>query len=90
MAGNHSGIHSVASRHSQTLIIEFVVAPRQSILFQSILQGEDGLGVVRCFDPEKKKQQLWTSADQKHEVYDWLKSLPEHLNVEVTGEWYIE
>jgi len=90
MAENRSVIQGVASRYSRTLIIEFVVAPRQSILFQSILQGEDGLGVVRCFDPEKKKQQLWTSADQKREVYDWLKSLPEHLNVEVTGEWYIE
>ncbi|MDQ6999520.1 MAG: DUF4911 domain-containing protein [Mariprofundus sp.] len=90
MSENHTKTHGVASRHSQTLIVEFVVAPRQSVLFQSILQGEDGLGVVRCFDPEKKKQQLWTSADQKNEVYDWLNSLPEHLNVEVTGEWYFE
>jgi len=61
--------------HSQTLIIELLVASRQSVMLQSILQGEDGLGVIRCFDsnksdPEKKKQQLWTSADQKADVYD--------------------
>ena len=90
MAENHTNPHGVALRHSQTLIIEFAVAPRQSILCQSILQGEDGLGVVRCFAPERKKQQLWTIADPQNEVYDWLKSLPEHLNVEVTGEWYFE
>jgi len=83
-----SGI--IGHGHDRTLIIEFVIAPRQSVLFQSILQGEDGLGVVRCFDPEKKKQQLWTSADQKREVYDWLKSLPEGLDVEITGEWFFE
>jgi len=72
----------------QTLIIEFVIAPRQSILLQSILQGEDGLGVIRCFDPEKKKQQLWTTPAQKHEVRDWLAGLPECLQCRVTDEWY--
>jgi len=79
-----------AHSHDQVFIIELIIAPKQSILFQSILQGEDGLGVMRCFDPEKKKQQLWTSADQKDEVYDWLKSLPESLECSVTGEWYWE
>jgi len=47
-------------------------------------------GWCACFDPEKKKQQLWTSADQKDEVYDWIKSLPDSLACKVTGEWYIE
>ncbi|MDQ6981398.1 MAG: DUF4911 domain-containing protein [Mariprofundus sp.] len=79
-----------AHSHDQVLIVEFIIAPKQSVLFQSILQGEDGLGVVRCFDPEKKKQQLWTSADQKDEVYGWLKSLPKRLDIQVIGEWYIE
>jgi len=74
-------------RSDQTLIIELIVARRQSVLFQSILQGEDGLGVIRCFDPEKKKQQLWTTPAQKDEVYDFLNSLPEHLDIELTGEW---
>lgn len=74
--------------HDQTLIIELTIARKQSTLFQSILQGEDGLGVIRCFDPEKKKQQLWTSADQKDEVYDWLDSLPARLQCRVIGEWY--
>jgi len=74
--------------HDQTLIIELTIAAKQSTLFQSILQGEDGLGVVRCFDPDKQKQQLWTSADQKDEVYDWLNSLPARLQCRVSGEWY--
>jgi len=74
--------------HDQVFIIEFVITPKQSILLQSILQGEDGLGVIRCFDPEKKKQQLWTTPAQKHEVRDWLAGLPECLQCRVTGEWY--
>jgi len=74
--------------HDQTLIIELTIARKQSTLFQSILQGEDGLGVIRCFDPEKKKQQLWTTPAQKCEVYDWLASLPECLQCRVTGEWF--
>jgi len=74
-------------RSDQTLIIELIVARRQSVLFQSILQGEDGLGVIRCFDPEKKKQQLWTTPAQKDEVYAFLNSLPEHLDIQLAGEW---
>jgi len=74
-------------RSDQTLIIELIVARRQSVLFQSILQGEDGLGVIRCFDPEKKKQQLWTTPAQKDEVYAFLNSLPDDLDIELTGEW---
>ncbi|MFQ5345218.1 MAG: DUF4911 domain-containing protein [Mariprofundus sp.] len=76
--------------HGRTLIVELKLAPKQSVLLQSILQGEDGLGVIRCFDPEKKKQQLWISADQKDELDDWLRSLPDILACEITGEWYIE
>jgi len=72
---------------TRTLIIELCMESRQSALFQSILQGEDGLGVVRCFDPEKHKQQLWTTVDQKDDVYAWLNSLPENLNIRVSGEW---
>jgi len=74
----------------RTLIIEIAIAPKQLVLFQAILQGEDGLAVMRCFDLEKKKQQLWTTANQKDEVYDWLKGLPENLNLSVTGEWILE
>jgi len=71
----------------QTLIIEIAMLPRHLVLFQAILQGEDGLCVMRCFDPEKKKQQLWTTPAQKDEVYAFLNSLPEHLDIERTGEW---
>jgi len=85
--------HAIALRsqspdYNETLIIEFTIAPRQSTLFQSLLQGEDGLGVIRCFDPEKKKQQLWSSADQRGDIYDWLNSLPESFHCRISGEWY--
>ena len=70
-----------------TLIIEIAMPPVQLVLFQAILQGEDGLCVMRCFDPEKKKQQLWTTPAQKDEVYAFLNSLPEYLDIELTGEW---
>jgi len=72
----------------QTLIIEVTMPARQMIRFQTILQGEDGLAVVRCFDPEKKKQQLWTPAAQREELYEWLEGLPDSLAVAVLGEWY--
>jgi len=71
----------------QTLIVEFIMPARQQNHFQGLLQGEDGLGVVRCFDPEKKKMQLWTTVEQKEELYDWLHSLPDHLQVQILDEW---
>jgi len=69
------------------MIVEFLTPASQAVLLQSILQGEDGLAMVRCLDPEKKRQQFWTTSDQLDDLYLWLDSLPEHLNVEVTGEW---
>ena len=72
----------------QTLVVEFTMPARQQIRFQGILQGEDGLAVVRCFDVEKKKQQLWTPAGQKEELYAWLDSLPQSLGLKVLREWY--
>jgi len=73
--------------NDQTLIVEFIMPARQQNRFQGILQGEDGLAVVRCFDPEKKKIQLWTSVAQKEELYEWLNGLPEDLNIQVLSEW---
>ncbi len=69
------------------MIVEVVLPESQCVLLQSLLQGEDGLATVRCFDPEKKKQQFWTTPEQLHDLYDWLESLPASLNVKITGEW---
>jgi len=71
----------------QTLIVEFIMPARQQNCFQGILQGEDSLAVVRCFDPEKKKLQLWTSLAQKDELYDWLHGLPDKLDIQIIDEW---
>ena len=69
------------------MIVEFIVPQAEAVLLQSILQGEDGLATIRCLDPEKKKQQFWTTPEQLDDLYQWLDSLPDTLNVEVTGQW---
>jgi len=61
-------------------------APQQ-MLFQSMLQAEDGLAVVRCFDPEKKKQQLWVPVAQQEAFEAWLNSLPKTLELKVLRQW---
>jgi len=78
---------SCAIASQPTLIIEIAMPPVQLVLFQAILQGEDGLCVMRCFDPEKKKQQLWTTPGQKDDVYAFLNSLSDDLDIQLTGEW---
>jgi len=70
-----------------TLIIEVRMPPRQAVFFQSLLQGEDGLAVARCFDSDRLKQQLWTSAAQRDELLDWLHQLPSSVQLEILGEW---
>lgn len=72
---------------AEVLIIELEIPPRQQILLQSILQGEDGLGVVRSFDPVNGRQQFWTTPDQRQEAYAFLYSLPESIGCRITGEW---
>jgi len=66
-------------------IIELAVPPSRALMLQAWLLAEDGLGVIRCFDSKKRKQQFWTTVSQKSEAHDWLKSLPESF--ELTGEW---
>lgn len=73
---------------SEALIIELRVPPRQAVLFQGLLSGEDGLGVLRCRDPERQLQQLWTTVAQRQMVLDWLASLPSTLEIEVVDEWH--
>lgn len=74
-------------KSEQTLIVELLIPAKQQNHFQGLLLGEDGLAVVRSFDPEKKKLQLWTSAVQKQELYDWLHGLPDSLQVQILDEW---
>jgi len=69
------------------IIVEFMLPALQSVRLQGLLQGEDGLATIRCFDPEKKKQQFWTTSEQLDDLHQWLDSLPNGLSVEVTGEW---
>lgn len=69
------------------MIIEVAVPPRHVVLFQGILCGEDGLAVMRCRDPEGKRQQLWTTRSMLSEAYAWLDTLPASLQIEVVDEF---
>jgi len=66
-------------------VIELDVPPSRALMLQAWLLGEDGLGVIRCLDTEKRKQQFWTTLCQREDARAWLKSLPEIF--EITGEW---
>jgi len=70
-----------------TLIIEIELPVKLSFRFQMLLEGEDGLAVVRCYDPEHKKQQLWTTPSQRDELLGWLRSLPAVFQVKVLDQW---
>jgi hypothetical protein len=72
---------------ADTLIIELEVEPAQLVLMQGLLQGEDGLAVMRCFDPEHRKQQLWTTPAMRAELCYWLESLSDTLPFRICGEW---
>jgi len=76
-----------ALQAAQVLVIELHIPAVHQILVQSILQGEDGLGVIRSFDHALGRQQLWTTPSQRHLAIEWLDSLPEDLGCRVTGEW---
>jgi len=74
-------------RCEQIWVVEITLPAAQQIRFQTILQGEEGLAVVRCFDPEKKKQQLWVPVAQQAELEAWLNSLPESMKLKVLRQW---
>ena len=71
----------------KTLVVEIELPVKLSFRFQMLLEGEGGLAVVRCYDPEHKKQQLWTTPSQRAELLNWLTTLPEALEVKVLAEW---
>lgn len=72
---------------SEVIVVEFQLPASQAVRLQSILQGEDGLATIRCFDPEKRRQQFWTTPEQLSDLYAWIRSLPDAFEVEITGEW---
>ncbi|MDQ6993871.1 MAG: DUF4911 domain-containing protein [Mariprofundus sp.] len=74
-------------QYDQVLIIELEIPVAHQILLQSILQGEDGLGLIRSFDGQGGRQQFWTTPCQRQDAYQWLASLPEKLGCCITGEW---
>ena len=67
-----------------TVIIEFELEAKHQLLFQAMLQGEDGLGFVRCVNGE---QQLWTTSLQIEEIKEWLKCLPASFNLRILNEY---
>ena len=67
-----------------TVIIEFELAAKHQLLLQAMLQGEDGLGFVRCVDGV---QQLWTTSSQIEEIKEWLKCLPASFNLCILNEY---
>jgi len=69
---------SVAADLIQTTIIEFELETKQQLMFQALLQGEDGLALVRCVDGV---QQLWTTASQVERLQSWLSLLPKTLQI---------
>jgi len=72
-------------KDSDVWIIALDVPPKRGLMLQAWLLGEDGLGVIRCLDEDKRKQQLWTTVCQKDAAHAWLKSLPESFTV--LDEW---
>ena len=68
----------------ETVIIEFDLQAPEQLLFQAMLQGEDGLAFVRCVDGV---QQLWTTSAQVEELKVWLKCLPESFNLTILKEY---
>jgi len=68
------------------IIVELSMPPKQVVLFQALLHGEDGLAVSRCRDPERRLQELWTTPSMREELYDWLQGLPVELGVHIVAE----
>ena len=72
-------------------IIEFRIQSKQALPMQALLQGEDGLAVVRSFTVKEDSltQQFWTTLGQKQELHDWLQQLPEKIksSLEILREY---
>lgn len=71
---------------SDLAIIVVRLPAGQVVRFQGMLDGEDGLAILRCRDPETNEQQLWTTQDQLGELRAWIGSLPGALQIEEIRE----
>ena len=69
-----------------TAIVVVRVKPAEALLFQGLLQGQDGLAVMRSRDADRSLHELWTVSAQLPELYAWLHGLPRHLGVRVMAE----
>jgi len=70
---------------TDTLIVDITLEQRQMLLFQALLQGEEGLAVVRCFDEQHRHYELWSTPAQQDSLLHWLRALPAVLNVRIQG-----
>ncbi|WP_081881075.1 glutamate racemase [Ghiorsea bivora] len=68
----------------ETIIVEFSLEKKQQLLFQALLQSEDGLAFVRCVHGV---QQLWTTSAQVETLKEWLKCLPKSFNLCILQEY---
>jgi len=75
-----------ALRPYETWVVTVRLPNDQVIRFQSILDGENGLAVMRCRHPERLEQELWSTVAQRDALHDWLASLPASLQFEVVRE----
>lgn len=68
---------------TQTIVFEFTLPVQHQRMMQALLQGEDGLGTVRCLDKQSGIQQLWTTATQSDEVEAWLQAYQSVFDINV-------
>ena len=70
-----------------TVIVTVRMPPARALLFQGLLNGEDGLAVMRSLDAsDRGLHELWTVPDQLPDLYAWLGSLPPGLDVRIVAE----
>jgi len=69
-----------------TVIVVVRVPPAQAILFQGLLQGQDGLAVMRSRDADRSLHELWTVPAQREDLHAWLQGLAPRLDVHVVAE----
>lgn len=70
----------------ETAIVVVRVAPTQAMLFQGLLQGQDGLALMRSRDADRSLHELWTVPAQLPELYAWLAGLSPRLDARVVAE----
>ncbi len=78
-----AGLRLNARGADEVWIVRVHVRPEKMTLFQALVQAEEGLGVVRCRDPEKRLQEIWTTAAMRKELLALLAGLPKALAVQV-------